>query len=413
VTVSGGAPAIGATSQLAATAASSTGSTTDVTAQATWQTATAAIATVNAAGIASGVAAGEVDVRATFRGVTGILHLAIVPATFALSGTITDATSRAVLPNIGVRVTDGVNAGKTATTDSSGTYTIADVTAGTFALSASGAGYQSQAQTVTVSADTRADFVLSRNAPPPAPAPAPARFAISTTVNRGWSSITVTVNGQLIGTLRKNLEPGQPLSCVAIADTRLVTTVTPGTVSYSARTNVGGTWTGSGSIAAGGCTEVQLTCPNRDCSAPPPPPLPPPPPPTPIPPSGPTTTQRIVDYMAIEHAALRRNFTLGQQLMMNQAGAAGLLNSSGIMVACGDYYVNSILQFLTPAVAFVRLTSQTAAIDRSAVSALFSDYAAQDVSYANTGVWPKDAEFNAGVRNRVAALYASAVQQLP
>ena len=81
---------------------------------------------------------------------------------FTVSGTVTDATSGGVLPNIAVRITDGPNSGKSATTGSAGTYAIPAVTAGTMTLSASATGYVTQTKSVVVSADTRADWVLVR-----------------------------------------------------------------------------------------------------------------------------------------------------------------------------------------------------------------------------------------------------------
>lgn len=113
---------------------------------------------------------------------------------------------------------------------------------------------------------------------PPAPAPTPppsafAQFAVSTTASLGWTSIEVFANGNSIGTLTRFFEPGAPASCVAIPGARVVASVPPGTVTYSARSNVGGSWNGTTQASAGSCIEIQLTCTNRDCSpAPPPPP---------------------------------------------------------------------------------------------------------------------------------------------
>ena len=77
---------------------------------------------------------------------------------------MTDATSGGVLPNIAVRITDGPNSGKSATTGSAGTYAIPAVTAGTMTLSASATGYVTQTKSVVVSADTRVDWVLVESA---------------------------------------------------------------------------------------------------------------------------------------------------------------------------------------------------------------------------------------------------------
>src|SRR5206468_8193809 len=70
VTVSGNAPFVGQTAQLTAIAMLSNGTSQDVTAQATWQSSNASIVSVSSGGVASGVAAGEADVRALYSGAT-------------------------------------------------------------------------------------------------------------------------------------------------------------------------------------------------------------------------------------------------------------------------------------------------------------------------------------------------------
>jgi hypothetical protein len=97
------------------------------------------------------------------------LSFQLTLTTFTLNGTVTDGTSGAMLPNSLVQVTEGVNAGKSATTDSTGTYAIAGLTPGTFIMSASAVSYQTTARQVAVATDTRVDFVLQRPCNPPAP----------------------------------------------------------------------------------------------------------------------------------------------------------------------------------------------------------------------------------------------------
>jgi len=91
--------------------------------------------------------------------------LATPPATFTISGVVTDGTSGGVLPNIAVQILDGVNAGKAARTDGTGAYAMSDVTAGTLTLSASAVSYQTSTSSVVVSSNMRVDFVLQRVAP--------------------------------------------------------------------------------------------------------------------------------------------------------------------------------------------------------------------------------------------------------
>jgi hypothetical protein len=94
-----------------------------------------------------------------------LARVPVAPSTFTVSGTATDGTSHGVLPNIAVQIADGANAGKSTTTDGSGTYGIAGVTPGTFTLSASAVSYETTSTQVTVSTTTRVDFVLQRVAP--------------------------------------------------------------------------------------------------------------------------------------------------------------------------------------------------------------------------------------------------------
>lgn len=101
--------------------------------------------------------------------------------TFAVSGTVTDGTSGLTVPNIVVQFVDGANAGKLATTDGVGSYNIGDVTPGTFTMSAAAVSYQTTTKQVTVSANTRVDFVLQRSCTVPPGSPG---FL-------GWSTVSL------------------------------------------------------------------------------------------------------------------------------------------------------------------------------------------------------------------------------
>lgn len=71
VTVTGTAPAVGATSQFSAMAVLSDGSTQDVTNVATWSSSNPTDAIVSSTGVVTGVAAGAATVQATYQNVTG------------------------------------------------------------------------------------------------------------------------------------------------------------------------------------------------------------------------------------------------------------------------------------------------------------------------------------------------------
>src|SRR3954466_10622722 len=105
VAVTGSALAVGATAQFIATATLSDGSTQNVTTGATWASSNQSVASVTSTGIVNAQAPGDVDIAATYNGVSGNAHLTLVrpPALVAvISGTVTDAFSGGVLPNISV-----------------------------------------------------------------------------------------------------------------------------------------------------------------------------------------------------------------------------------------------------------------------------------------------------------------------
>jgi hypothetical protein len=70
----------GGTQQFRATGTFSDGSTQDLTGQVVWASANPAIATINAAGLATGQAVGSTSITATARGVTGSTTLTVSPA---------------------------------------------------------------------------------------------------------------------------------------------------------------------------------------------------------------------------------------------------------------------------------------------------------------------------------------------
>jgi len=77
LTVSGAAPAVGATVPFTATATLSDGSTHDVTTTATWTSSNAAIADIVGTGLVMGIDPGDVDVAARFQNVTGSEHVTV------------------------------------------------------------------------------------------------------------------------------------------------------------------------------------------------------------------------------------------------------------------------------------------------------------------------------------------------
>lgn len=177
VSVSGDAPNIGAASQFTATATLSNSTTQTVTPQATWTSSNTNVATVNSAGLVTGVNAGSADISATYQSVSGLSHLNIIRLTFTVSGTVRDGTTNGVLPNINVSSVDSAGVTKTTRTNGSGGYSIGGVAAGVVAMTFSATGYQTTTQSTTVAAFALVNLSLPRvdtgPSPPPPPPPPP------------------------------------------------------------------------------------------------------------------------------------------------------------------------------------------------------------------------------------------------
>jgi len=162
VAVAGTAPNVGLTAQFTASALLSNGTTQNVTSQATWQSSNTSIATVNAAGIVTGVAPGDVDITATYQAVAGRLRATIVVRTFTLTGLVTDGTSGGILPNINIAITSGPRTGASTRTDATGNYTLGGLESGAITVTASAVSYDTQDKGMTLIADARLDFVMVR-----------------------------------------------------------------------------------------------------------------------------------------------------------------------------------------------------------------------------------------------------------
>ena len=163
VTVAGnGAPLVGDTVQFTATAAFSDGTTQVVTGQATWESSNTAVVTITGGGLATVLALGDADIRATYRSgsgtsMTGTSHVTVAsrPVTrHTLTGTVTDATNGNPLPNVNARILDGPDANRSAVTDANGRFTIPDVAAGSFLVQFTRSDYETRSIPVSVGGDT-------------------------------------------------------------------------------------------------------------------------------------------------------------------------------------------------------------------------------------------------------------------
>ena len=139
------------------------GTSQDQTLASQWSSSNASVASVSATGLVTAVSNGSVTITATFQGLQGARAVAVsLPATFTLSGTLTDGTSHGILPNLTIQISAGTNVGKSTVTDGNGNYVMSGLSAGAFTLSVSAISYQTTTQQVTLSANTRVDLVLQR-----------------------------------------------------------------------------------------------------------------------------------------------------------------------------------------------------------------------------------------------------------
>jgi len=86
-------------------------------------------------------------------------------AKWQLRGTVTETATNRGLAEARIELADGPDAGASASTDSSGRYTLAGLTQAGFTVRASKAGFVTQSQPVTLTRDTTLDFTVVRASP--------------------------------------------------------------------------------------------------------------------------------------------------------------------------------------------------------------------------------------------------------
>ena len=118
----------------------------DVTGLATWSTSDPAIATVTSTGLVTAVRAGEVAIRASYRGGTAFRVVWAVPGQ-GLHGTSRTLAGMVLsmngpLPGVVMLILNGPNAGRTMTTSSDGRFMMTDLQDGPFTIRLSKPGYR-------------------------------------------------------------------------------------------------------------------------------------------------------------------------------------------------------------------------------------------------------------------------------
>jgi len=156
-----------ATMQLTATARMSDGSTRDVTPLTTWQSSNAAIATISSSGVLTIVANGEVEVRATYLASSGTLRLVLARPPdprvhFVLTGSVREVNpTPKILGSVQITITTGPDAGASATSDASGRFRFASISATRVSLEASRDGYLPWRMTnLTIDGDKQIEVVM-------------------------------------------------------------------------------------------------------------------------------------------------------------------------------------------------------------------------------------------------------------
>jgi hypothetical protein len=84
------------------------------------------------------------------------------PQRYTLSGTVTDKSTAAPLSSATITVTDGPNAGRSATTDSAGRYTFADLQSSRFTIRVTRDGYGETTDNVMLNANIMVNVALER-----------------------------------------------------------------------------------------------------------------------------------------------------------------------------------------------------------------------------------------------------------
>jgi Carboxypeptidase regulatory-like domain len=133
------------------------------------------------------------------------------------------------------------------------------------------------------------------------------------------------------------------------------------------------------------------------------------------------STQLIAAYMATLHAQSITTFAGNESALSARLSAQGLYLSGTHYSQSSTGFVAVVQGFANDSLAFINLKSQTLPIDKNAIAALFSTYAAQDAAFANTyyrGVnWGLAAgslgTFVADINKKTNDLYALIILQLP
>ena len=153
---------VGQTSQLSATATMSDGTTQVVTGQATWESTNASIVSVSASGLATFVAPGEAELKATYRSITGSARATITAAPKPSSRLRPDVRihHRPDCRRVHVRIMDGTDAPLDRHRRRRPVYFLRRSPQVWFTIKVTHSGYEDQTQLITLNGDLQTDFVI-------------------------------------------------------------------------------------------------------------------------------------------------------------------------------------------------------------------------------------------------------------
>lgn len=173
------------------------GGTEDVTSRVTWSSSSEVTAAVRGGELML-VGAGETEIRASLEHVSASARVSVEqrpPDTSTLSGLVTDSVSGRGVASATVQVLDGPNAGRSASTDESGFYSLPSLIQGSFTVRVTRSGYDVAEGSTALSADARLDLSI-RPLPPPPFTGATYNVKVATTPNR--CSVDLPSTGRLV-----------------------------------------------------------------------------------------------------------------------------------------------------------------------------------------------------------------------
>jgi hypothetical protein len=137
----------------------------DVTSLSQWDCSDRALATVSTTGMLTVISGGDIDVRATYQGVGGSMHLLVsTPAssTVEISGVVTEAAPGSLsMSGVRLQMVSGPAAGTMVTSGPGGFYRFTSVPRGVVAIEATKDGYLSwDVRNLTLDTDYHLDVVL-------------------------------------------------------------------------------------------------------------------------------------------------------------------------------------------------------------------------------------------------------------